>query len=102
MAMTSEAKRGLSQTIRKLRVRLLDELGEAIQGAARQPIEIPASFVAGPASPAPELAQAKAEARQDAFMKAVKLGDCQGDQRFDVAGRGDRRGEPADGGVVDR
>jgi hypothetical protein len=29
MTMTSEAKRALSQTIRKLRVRLLDELGEA-------------------------------------------------------------------------
>jgi len=39
MAMTSEAKRALSQTIRKLRARLIDELGEAIQGAYRLSIE---------------------------------------------------------------
>jgi hypothetical protein len=35
MAMTSEAKRALSQTIRKLRARLLAELGEATEGAYR-------------------------------------------------------------------
>jgi len=39
MAMTSEAKRALSQTIRKLRVRLLDELGEALQRAYRLSID---------------------------------------------------------------
>src|SRR5262249_21778698 len=40
MAMTSEAKRALSQTIRKLRTRLIDDLGEAVERAYR--LSIPA------------------------------------------------------------
>jgi len=39
MAMTSEAKRALSQTIRKLRARLIEELGEATASAYRLSIE---------------------------------------------------------------
>jgi hypothetical protein len=39
MAMTSEAKRALSQTIRKLRARLIEELGEAVDRAYRLSID---------------------------------------------------------------
>ena len=37
--MTSEAKRALSQTIRKLRTRLIDELGDATESAYRLSVD---------------------------------------------------------------
>jgi hypothetical protein len=81
MAMTSEAKRALSQTIRKVRARLIEDLAEATEGAYRLPIDASKavlsesarirrmrleSWIAEQVRPLPEKARAAAAARAQA------------------------------------